>query len=347
MRPALQRLEVFATLEIVENETTALSTHVLPTKDQLERPDIALWDFLSPRVNAQYTRAAVRPVGERRATWWVLAELMRRLGLETPGSVPTDGEASGADDAMLATLVENARCTFAELTERGYVETGHEFPARWVDAHIERLGGWRLAPAPLVEQLKTLGRTHLAAAGEPAALNLTPRRQRRHLNAQYLFLGDVFDVLLHPTDAANAGVKDGQPVTVTHRERRSRGYGARGRACATRCHFCSARSRAPQRQSADQHSRSRSADGHGAVLGDTGERPPAPRLRLGPSRDSHADSRPLPASRGRVQLPRCRRPCNGGWPHGALGTGVSSRCASLLHAGRCRTAGESRRACHL
>jgi anaerobic selenocysteine-containing dehydrogenase len=139
---------------------------------------------------------------------------MRRLGLETPDSVPADDQTSGADDAMLATLVDNARCTFAELTERGYVEAGHDVQARWVDAHIERVGGWRLAPAPLVEQLTTLSGTHLAAAGQPVSLNLTPRRQRRHLNAQYLFLGDVFDVLLHPTDAANAGVKDGQPVTV-------------------------------------------------------------------------------------------------------------------------------------
>src|SRR6266404_1603920 len=214
LRPALQRLEVFATLEIVENETTALSTHVLPTKDQLERPDIALWDFLSPRVNAQYTRAAVSPVGERRASWWILADLMRRLGLERPVFVPADDQAAGADDAMLAALTEHARCTFAELAERGYVETGHEVQARWVDAHIERVGGWRLAPAPLVEQLTTLSAMHLAAAGEPESLHLTPRRQRRHLNAQYLFLGDVFDVMLHPRDAADAGVEDGQPVTV-------------------------------------------------------------------------------------------------------------------------------------
>jgi anaerobic selenocysteine-containing dehydrogenase len=66
----------------------------------------------------------------------------------------------------------------------------------------------------LVEQLTVLSGAHLAAAGAPASLNLTPRRQRRHLNAQYLFLGDVFDVKLHPTDAANAGVEDGRPVTV-------------------------------------------------------------------------------------------------------------------------------------
>ena len=81
LRPALRKLDVFATLEIIENETTSLSTHILPTKDQLERPDLALWDFLSPRVNTQYTPAVVSPVGDRRSTWWVLAEIMRRHGL--------------------------------------------------------------------------------------------------------------------------------------------------------------------------------------------------------------------------------------------------------------------------
>ena len=215
LAPALQRLEVFATLEIIENETTALSTHVLPTKDQLERPDLALWDFLSPRVNAQYTPAVVAPVGERRATWWILSELMRRLGHEPPGLPPVDVVGNDADNMMLAPVAAHARCTFADLTEKRYVETPHEFPARWVDAHIERLGGWRLAPSCLLEQLTAVSqaqeRDHHVST---RTLSLTPRRQRRHLNAQFLFLGSPADVLLHPTDAAAAGVADGQQVIV-------------------------------------------------------------------------------------------------------------------------------------
>jgi anaerobic selenocysteine-containing dehydrogenase len=214
LRPALEKLEVFATLEIIGNETTALSTHVLPTKDQLERPDLALWDFLSPRVNAQYTPAVVNPVGERRATWWILSELMRRLGHEFPGVLPTDAAADGADDSMLEGVTQYARCKFAELVEKRYVETGRDFPARWVDAHIERLGGWRLAPASLVDQLVTVSKAQSSDRGVPATLSLTPRRQRRHLNAQFLFLGSTADVLLHPTDAASAGIIDGQKVIV-------------------------------------------------------------------------------------------------------------------------------------
>jgi anaerobic selenocysteine-containing dehydrogenase len=34
------------------------------------------------------------------------------------------------------------------------------------------------------------------------------------LNAQFLFLGSPADILLHPTDAAAAGIADGGPVIV-------------------------------------------------------------------------------------------------------------------------------------
>jgi anaerobic selenocysteine-containing dehydrogenase len=211
---ALGKLDVFMTLEILENETSALSTHVLPTKDQLERPDFVLWDFLSPRVNAQYSPATVKPVGDRRSTWWILGELMARLGFERPAHLPADDRAEGADEAVLATLAPHGRCSFKDLTEQRYVEApAPELPARWVDEHVERLGGWRLAPPALVEQLAAVAAEHLAPRPDGALL-LIPRRQRRHVNAQFLFLGDRPEVILNPADAAAAGVADGAPVLV-------------------------------------------------------------------------------------------------------------------------------------
>ncbi|MDB6101285.1 MAG: molybdopterin oxidoreductase [Gammaproteobacteria bacterium] len=88
-------------------------------------------------------------------------------------------------------------------------------PARWVEAHIERLGGWRLAPSSLVEQLVSVSNAQSGGdRSSPKSLSLIPRRQRRHLNAQFLFLGSPADVLLHPTDAASAGIVDGQQVIV-------------------------------------------------------------------------------------------------------------------------------------
>jgi anaerobic selenocysteine-containing dehydrogenase len=200
--PALRALDVLATIEIIENATTAASTHVLPTKDQLERADVTLWDFLSPRVAAQHTPPVVGPVGDRRSTWWVLAELGRRLGhdLAPAGGGQTD------DEVMLARLMADARCTYDELAATGWAETARELPAPWLDRHVERLGGWRLAPPMLVEQL--------AGLQPPPRLALVPRRQVRHVNSQLVYLGDAPDVYIHPDDASEAAVADGAEVTV-------------------------------------------------------------------------------------------------------------------------------------
>ncbi len=199
LMPALKKLDVLATTEILPNETTALSTHVLPTKDQLERPDVTLWDILSPRVSAQHTPAVVSPVGERRSMWWVLAEIGRRLGHELADTGTTD-------EAMLAQVSAGGRCTFDDLVANGWAEARRELPAPWVERHIERLGGWRLAPRLLVEQLNALR--------DPAPLVLVPRRQERRLNSQLEYLGESPEVLVHPDDAEAAGVVDGQPLIV-------------------------------------------------------------------------------------------------------------------------------------
>lgn len=199
LEPALRRLDVLATTEIIANDTARLSTHVLPTKDQLERADVTIWDALSSRVSAQHTPAVVAPVGDRRSMWWVLAEIGRRLGHDV-----ADPERS--DDAIITDVLAHARCSSSELAETGWFDAGHEIPASWVDRHLEAMGGWRVAPRILVDQLASLE--------EPAPLVLVPRRQMRRLNAQLDFLGERADVLLNPEDAAAAGVIDGAAVTV-------------------------------------------------------------------------------------------------------------------------------------
>jgi anaerobic selenocysteine-containing dehydrogenase len=68
------------------------------------------------------------------------------------------------------------------------------------------MGGWRIAPRLLVEQLHDLT--------DPAPLVLIPRRQMRRLNAQFDFLGDPTHVLINPRDGAAAGIVDGAAVTV-------------------------------------------------------------------------------------------------------------------------------------
>ena len=191
---AARSLDVFATIEIIANDTTALSTHVLPTKDQLERADVTLWDFLSPRVAAQHTPAVVDPVGDRRSTWWVLAELGRRLGHELADTASGD---DATDDAMLARIAARASVHLRRARRRTVGSRRRtNCRRRGSTTHVERLGGWRLAPAAARRPARRRSRS-------------SPRRscscragRCRHLNSQFDYLGEPVEVIVHPDDAA-------------------------------------------------------------------------------------------------------------------------------------------------
>ena len=99
-----------------------------------------------------------------------------------------------------------ARCTYDEVAATGYVELPFDLPAPWVEQYLDRSGGWRLAPA---DPGRPAGRARAARA-----LVLVPRRQPRKLNGALDFLGETLQVQLHPDDASEAGVLDGQPVIV-------------------------------------------------------------------------------------------------------------------------------------
>jgi anaerobic selenocysteine-containing dehydrogenase len=214
LRVALEKLELHVITEIIANETTALCTHVLPTKGAVERPEITRWDTLAWNVSMQFTPPLVEPIGERRSAWWVISQIMRRAGLRVPDYVPNDDREPGADEFMLARLMKNARCTFEEVVAKRYVEVPLEFPAPWLDAHIERIGGWKLAHPRLLEQWYEMRRADEAALGKPKPLCYSSRRQRGKFNAQLSFLGAPADIILHPDDAIAHGIVDGRKVRV-------------------------------------------------------------------------------------------------------------------------------------
>lgn len=203
LEPALRSLDVLVSTDIIANDTTAISTHVFPTKDQLEREDVTLWDFLVPRVSVQHTHPVVAPVGERRSAWWVLSEIGRRLGHEL---APADA----TDASMVARTLAGARRSYDEVAATGFVEVPIELPAAWVDGFLERSGGWRLAPQRLLDQFAALDVDGFASH----PLVLIPRRQSRKLNAGLDFLGEAPQVIVHPDDAHTAGIVDGGAITV-------------------------------------------------------------------------------------------------------------------------------------
>jgi anaerobic selenocysteine-containing dehydrogenase len=214
MRAALPKLDMHVNTEIVENDVTPFCTHVLPTKGAVERAEFSRWDTLAWNVSLQYTPPLVKPLGERRSAWWVISQIMRRANLPVADFVPLDDRQEGTDEMMLASLMPYSRCSFEELKAKQYVQFPLEFPAKWVDAHFERIGGWKVAPTEVVQQWQEFRRADEAALGKPKPLCYSSRRQRRKFNAQLSFLGEPADILLHPDDAATHGIIDGQKVRV-------------------------------------------------------------------------------------------------------------------------------------
>ncbi|MCY4425601.1 MAG: molybdopterin-dependent oxidoreductase [Halieaceae bacterium] len=213
LKPALEKLALNVTFEVVANETTAVSSHVLPTKDQTERPEISFWDTLCGSVSLFYNEALLEPLGERRSAWWAISQLMQRLNLATPEHVPEQDD-HAADNAMLAAQMQGARCSFDELTKAGLVNRPLQLPGDWVNRHIERIGGWRLAPQPLLQQWQEIFLADQAELGAARPLCFIPRRQRRKLNASLSFLGSPADIVLHPQDALEHGIMHGQSISV-------------------------------------------------------------------------------------------------------------------------------------
>jgi anaerobic selenocysteine-containing dehydrogenase len=200
---ALHRLEVLASIDVLATATTAISTHLLPCKDQLERADLPYAiDISYPWVATQYTPRAVEPVGERRSFWWILTQLCQRLEIELlPGVDPE----KSTDEDILQLIASTARQPLDTL-KSGEVAIADPVAIGWLQRFADRFGGWRLAPVELVDQLQEML--------PPAPLVMIPRRQLHHINSRFLDLRDRPALLVSAEDAHEAGLRDGDAAIV-------------------------------------------------------------------------------------------------------------------------------------
>lgn len=222
IRSALEALEVCAVADIVQTETTEVATHVLATTGQLERADIPVFlDAFQDRVMSQRTAAVVPPAAQRRPLWWSIGQLAARLGIDAlpDGLAPDEAD----DEALLAPIIARSHDpgALAQATSVALAPEVERFG--WLTERVAPHGRWRLAPAPLVAQL-----TELLAAPAPE-LVLIPRRMLRAMNSQFrdtLVRGETPrpEILVHPHDAASAGIGEGSRVRVIGRHGVTEGH---------------------------------------------------------------------------------------------------------------------------
>jgi len=207
---ALKELEVLAVFDVRGNRTVDIATHVLPTKGQLERSDMSfVTDTSFPLMVTQYTPALIEPVGERKAFWWILGELGKRMGIDF---FPGFDHDTGTDDRFLEHILTMFGHDFAELRQRRLIVD--EPIVGWVQKFVdEKVGGWRLAPRMLAEQLADLEKRE--SEHDPDALILIPRRQKYHENSKLIDLRDPPQVFMNSIDVLKAGLEEGALVRVS------------------------------------------------------------------------------------------------------------------------------------
>ena len=183
----------------------------LAAADQLERADIPMHEHVALRGGTCYSAAVVEPAHERRPVWWQFAQLARRMtGNELFGADPDELD----DDAVLAMLAARSTTPFETIRASGPHGVTVAPEVGWVREALLDGGPWRIAPAALVERLSAL-------EAPDEGLVLVPRRRMRANNSVPSPNPDAADreplVLVHPSDAADAGVDDGALVMLTSR----------------------------------------------------------------------------------------------------------------------------------
>jgi anaerobic selenocysteine-containing dehydrogenase len=204
LRRSFERLDVLASLDILWSDTVRSSTHVLSCTDQLEQPEILVYDTLYPMIAAQHSSAVVAPLAERRPVWWILAQLGRRLGFEVlPNGLDPD---VCTHEEVLAAYVPPDRLAMLTEAESVVVEAGPVYG--WVTERLLPDGRWQFNQPQILDSIRT--------TPPSASLVLCPRRQVRQMNSMIYPTDrdDGTDVLVHPDDAKTAGIVDGGLVRV-------------------------------------------------------------------------------------------------------------------------------------
>jgi len=201
VKRALQAIDALVVLDVQHTATTDVATHVFACADQVERPDILPLEMNANAIYQQYTDALVEAPTGRPPMWRTLAKIAAGIGLDLLGGGAEPDSVS--EDAMLTRLARGFPLEQLRGHDDIYLKADSSFG--WVQSRLP-LGQWDLAPEAFVRQLRTLP--------APAPLVLIPRRPTRRMNTQHYRDGDRPEVLVHPDDAADAGIADGDIAEV-------------------------------------------------------------------------------------------------------------------------------------
>jgi anaerobic selenocysteine-containing dehydrogenase len=245
LKKAFQQLELLVTLDLFRNETGSVAHYVLPATTPLERPDLPfifpLMLGLQKKPYLQATRAVVEPEHEQRDEASIYLDLCRASGVNLFGSAVAQKslEAMMAvhsrlhrpgrlpelpQELLLSMLLrltgQSAFDALADDHPHGRLREHHEaedFVGKRVLTDTKKVN---LAPARLLEQARKLETDFELERSRVGKLKLITKRAVQTHNSWTHNLEEFVHeptnhLYMHPSDAAQAGLKDGDVADVT------------------------------------------------------------------------------------------------------------------------------------
>lgn len=232
---ALEKLSLLVSIDIYPSETTEYADYVLPATDMLERSDYpASHALLQVVPHAQYTAAVVSPKFERREEWRIFSDMVVACGAKPLGGIGNvlprinqvlkllPGQLEATPDTVLGLLLRwGGQVTLDRLKKKPEGILLPETPAGvFLGKRVPTADGLvELYPPRVTRDLPRMEHEADRLSPAPGRWAIIGRRDRRthnswmHNNA-HVKKPDGNRVLLHPKDAAQLGVDDGDAVIL-------------------------------------------------------------------------------------------------------------------------------------
>jgi anaerobic selenocysteine-containing dehydrogenase len=238
LKAALGKLNLFVSLDFYQNETNKHAHYILPTTTFLERQDFPFVGFyVLLRPFMQFTDAVIPPVGEARDDYAIYTGIAKRMGLGAP--TPSKRKQEQGRYGLLPDPIGQVDRAirrgpvgdkFGVDRDGWSLQKLKEYPhGVMVEAMPDDRGDWRERIAypdgklriwhELAEtEIARMKATDRAAAG---TLRLIGRRDIRSINSwmhnvDKLVRSQEQDLLIHPDDARERGISEGDLVRVSN-----------------------------------------------------------------------------------------------------------------------------------
>jgi anaerobic selenocysteine-containing dehydrogenase len=241
---AFRRLDLVVSIDLFRNETANLAHYILPATTFLERADLpyAMHSLLgdTPVRYISYTDAVVDAPPDVRPEWWIYTRLAHAAGLTLFGSrlrhwaVQLNARlALSRWGRMFAATPERL---ISAMLRRSGVGSRREHLRKWPHGRLldenqpgtflgtPRVltddGKVHLAPAEIVAEARRLEQSYAHEVRDRDRLKLITKRELRSLNSWMhnnpRLVSDKTNYLyVHPDDAAQRAIRDGDVVEVT------------------------------------------------------------------------------------------------------------------------------------